>query len=172
MITSLKTFVRAIATPMAESRSFRHFYNSNVPFLSAAIPLPLVLIFGAGDGVVGGQAARSRRLAGEESLPRAAHRTGNFTTFVVICAKVTCSGRFSIHSYGEIWHFVGDELHIAFVPGVGGGGGSMPESMSRCRLNALRLRYAYTSMNVATGSMMAIACIGNRRCSLLGSAKV
>ena len=100
---------------MAESRSFRHFYNSNVPFLSAAIPLPLVLIFGAGDGVIGGQAARSRRLAGEESLPRAAHRTGNFTTFVVICAKVTCSGRVPIHTYGKIWHFVGDKLRAGYM---------------------------------------------------------
>ena len=35
----------------------------------------------------------------------------------------------------------------------------MSQSMSRCRLNARRLRYAYASMNVATGSMMAIACI-------------
>ena len=47
------------------------------------------------------------------------------------------------------------------------------ESMSRCRLNARRLRYAYTSMNVATGNMMAIACIGTEGVHyVLGSAKV
>ena len=44
----------------------------------------------------------------------------------------------------------------------------MSQSMSRCRLNARRLRYAYTSMNVATGSMMAIACIGTEGVHWLG----
>ena len=92
---------------MAESRNFQCFNVS-----SAAIPLPLVIIFGAGDGVIGGQAARSRRLAGEESLPRAAHRTGNFTTFIVICEKVACSDRLSIHMKKN-WHFVGDELRAS-----------------------------------------------------------
>ena len=125
---------------MAESRNFQCFNVS-----SAAIPLPLAIIFGAGDGVVGGQAARSRRLAGEEGLPRAAHRTGNFTTFVVICERVACSGRVSIHmeKLTFCWLRGAEQLHITFVPGVGGGGGSMSaESMSRCRLNARMLRYA------------------------------
>ena len=140
---------------------------------SAAIPLPLVIIFGGSDGVVGGQAARGRRLAGEESLPRAAHRTSNFTTFVVICAKVNMF-RPSFDSYGKFdillvtrcgtapyyictWCWRRGRLH------VGGIHVSLPPERPQA---AVRVNQHERRHRQHDGDRLH----QNRRCSLLGSA--
>ena len=58
-----------------------------VPSSSAAVPLPLVVIVVVGDGVVGGQAARGRRLSGEERPPRATDSSG-LGVLVVVCGII------------------------------------------------------------------------------------
>ena len=66
----------------------------NVPFFSsAAVPLPLVVIVVVCDGVVGGQAARGRRLSGKQRPPRAAAaaESSGLSILAVVCVTFFCS---------------------------------------------------------------------------------